>query len=334
MIIKSFSLNYEKLFEDYKIIHVYGENFHLKNEIINKVSNIYKKNDYKVRIIKEDALKSNVEILDQYLNQDSLFGEKEILVIEDATDKLLDYIKLEELEKKLILISENLQKKSALRNISEKQSFIACVACYDDDEKSLQSLLRNGLASLGVKVPSETIDQLFNINKLNRNDINSGLEKLSLITKDKKIDNETLSAFFNTTSSFDSFEISNALLMGDKKSLNKILSSFYHFTINFNEILGPLKYKINKLMDIYQFNENEKNLTNMVNNYKPPIFWKEKTIVQNQLNRWTVDELDLLLDKINDIEITCKLNYEISETIFNKFMLDIVSKKVLTNTYF
>ena len=34
MIIKSFSLNYEKLFEDYKIIHVYGENFHLKNEII------------------------------------------------------------------------------------------------------------------------------------------------------------------------------------------------------------------------------------------------------------------------------------------------------------
>ena len=35
MIIKSFSLNYEKLFEDYKIIHVYGENFHLKNEIIN-----------------------------------------------------------------------------------------------------------------------------------------------------------------------------------------------------------------------------------------------------------------------------------------------------------
>jgi DNA polymerase-3 subunit delta len=72
----------------------------------------------------------------------------------------------------------------------------------------------------------------------------------------------------------------------------------------------------------------------MVNNYKPPIFWKEKTIVQNQLNRWTIDELDLLLDKINDIEITCKLNYEISETIFNKFMLDIVSKKVLTNTYF
>ena len=92
MIIKSFSLNYEKLFEDYKIIHVYGENFHLKNEIINKVSNIYKKNDYKVRIIKEDALKSNVEILDQYLNQDSLFGEKEILIINILIDPGLIFI--------------------------------------------------------------------------------------------------------------------------------------------------------------------------------------------------------------------------------------------------
>ena len=32
MIIKSFSINYEKLFSDYKINLIYGENFHLKTE--------------------------------------------------------------------------------------------------------------------------------------------------------------------------------------------------------------------------------------------------------------------------------------------------------------
>jgi len=334
MIIKSFSINYEKLFSDYKINLIYGENFHLKTEILNKLTQIFKKNEFKTKFIKEDELLKDIEILDNYLNQDSLFGEKEILIIQEASDKLLDYINFSEIDKKLILVTNNLTKKSSLRNKAEKEKIISCIACYEDDEKALQSLLRNGLTKLGIKVPYEAIDQLFNINKLNRNDINSGLEKLELITKDKKLDSETFSSLFNTTSSFDAFEISNALLSGDKKALNKILSSFYHFSINFNEVLGPLKYKINKLIDIYEYNENETKIAVLVDTYKPPIFWKEKSIIQTQLSKWNKNELDTLLDKINEIEILCKLNYEIAETIFNKFLLDIVTKRVLTNTYF
>ena len=334
MIIKSFSINYEKLFSDYKINLIYGENFHLKTEILNKLTQIFKKNEFKTKFIKEDELLKDIEILDNYLNQDSLFGEKEILIIQEASDKLLDYINFSEIDKKLILVTNNLTKKSSLRNKAEKEKIISCIACYEDDEKTLQSLLRNGLTKLGIKVPYEAIDQLFNINKLNRNDINSGLEKLELITKDKKLDSETFSSLFNTTSSFDAFEISNALLSGDKKALNKILSSFYHFSINFNEVLGPLKYKINKLIDIYEYNENETKIAVLVDTYKPPIFWKEKSVIQTQLSKWNKNELDTLLDKINEIEILCKLNYEIAETIFNKFLLDIVTKRVLTNTYF
>lgn len=334
MIIKSFSINYEKLFSDYKINLIYGENFHLKTEILNKLTQIFKKNEFKTKFIKEDELLKDIEILDNYLNQDSLFGEKEILIIQEASDKLLDYINFSEIDKKLILVTNNLTKKSSLRNKAEKEKIISCIACYEDDEKTLQSLLRNGLTKLGIKVPYEAIDQLFNINKLNRDDINSGLEKLELITKDKKLDSETFSSLFNTTSSFDAFEISNALLSGDKKALNKILSSFYHFSINFNEVLGPLKYKINKLIDIYEYNENETKIAVLVDTYKPPIFWKEKGIIQTQLSKWNKNELDTLLDKINEIEILCKLNYEIAETIFNKFLLDIVTKRVLTNTYF
>ena len=334
MILKSFSISYEKLFSDYKINLIYGENFHLKTEILNKLTQIFKKNEFKTKFIKEDELLKDIEILDNYLNQDSLFGEKEILVIQEASDKLLDYINFSEIDKKLILVTNNLTKKSSLRNKAEKEKIISCIACYEDDEKTLQSLLRSGLTKLGIKVPYEAIDQLFNINKLNRNDINSGLEKLELITKDKKLDSETFSSLFNTTSSFDAFEISNALLSGDKKALNKILSSFYHFSINFNEVLGPLKYKINKLIDIYEYNENETKIAVLVDTYKPPIFWKEKSIIQTQLSKWNKKELDTLLDKINEIEILCKLNYEIAETIFNKFLLDIVTKRVLTNTYF
>ena len=334
MILKSFSLNYEKLFTEYKINLIYGENYHLKTEILKNLTDEFKKSNFKTRFIKEEELLKDIQILDEYLNQDNLFGENEILIIQESSDKLLDYIQLEEINKKLILVADNLQKRSELRARTEKSKVMSCIACYDDDEKTLQSLLRNGLTKIGIKVPYEAIDQLFNLNKLNRNDINSGLEKLALITKDKKIDSDILSSLFNTTSSFDAFEISNVLLSGNKKSLNKILNSFYHFSFNFNEILGPLKYKINKLIDIYEFNENETDISKLVETFKPPIFWKEKGIVQIQMKMWKKDELELLLEKINEIEILCKLNFEIAETIFNKFLIDIVSKRVLTNTYF
>ena len=219
-------------------------------------------------------------------------------------------------------------------NIAEKSKIISCIACYDDDEKTLKNLLRQGINLLGLKINNETIDQLFNLNKLNRNDVNSALEKLKLIAKEKTLDNEMLSTLFNTTSSYDAFQISNALLTGNKQELNKILSSFYHFAFNFNEIVGPLKYKINKLINIYEYDLSEKNISKLIEKYKPPVFWKEKNIIQAQMTRWNRDELVILLDKINQIEIMCKTNYEISETIFNKFLLDVVTKDVLVNTYF
>tara|TARA_B100001287_G_scaffold219523_1_gene188504 strand:- start:724 stop:1734 length:1011 start_codon:yes stop_codon:yes gene_type:complete len=334
MIIKSFSIDYEKLFETYRVNLLYGENFHLKNEIVENLCKIFKRNSYKTTFLTQEDLLKNIEILDNYINQDNLFGDKEILIIRDTTDKLLNYLNLDNLNKQILIISDNLTKNSKLRNLAEKSKIISCIACYDDDEKTLKNILRKGISLLGLKINNEVIDQLFNLNKLNRNDVNSALEKLRLIAKEGKLDNEMLSSLFNTTSSYDAFQISNALLTGNKKELNKILSSFYHFAFNFNEIIGPLKYKINKLISIYEYDLNEENISKLIEKYKPPVFWKEKSIIQTQMTRWHKDELIVLLEKINQIEIMCKTNYEISETIFNKFLLDIVTKEVLVNTYF
>ena len=79
--------------------------------------------------------------------------------------------------------------------------------------------------------------------------------------------------------------------------------------------------------------EENKNLETTILNARPPVFWKEKSVIQTQMSKWTKDELMILLEKINQIEIMCKTNYEISETIFNKFLIDIVTKNVLVNTY-
>ena len=63
MIIKSFSLDYEKLFNTYRVNLLYGENYHLKNEIIEKLNKIIKKNNYKITFLKQYYLYKNICLL-------------------------------------------------------------------------------------------------------------------------------------------------------------------------------------------------------------------------------------------------------------------------------
>ena len=50
----------EKLFETYRVNLLYGENFHLKNEIVEKLSKIFKKNRYKTTFLKQEELLKNI----------------------------------------------------------------------------------------------------------------------------------------------------------------------------------------------------------------------------------------------------------------------------------
>jgi len=104
MIIKSFSIDYEKLFETYRVNLLYGENFHLKNEIVENLCKIFKRNSYKTTFLTQEDLLKNIEILDNYINQDNLFGDKEILIIRDTTDKLLNYLNLDNLNLRYLRI--------------------------------------------------------------------------------------------------------------------------------------------------------------------------------------------------------------------------------------
>ena len=103
----------KSFFQIYKINLFYGENFHLKNEILDKLSQIFKKN-YKITFLKQEDLLKDIEILDNYVNQDNLFGDKEILIIKDATDKLLDYLNIDNFEKQIVIVSDKLPKNSKL----------------------------------------------------------------------------------------------------------------------------------------------------------------------------------------------------------------------------
>ena len=56
-----------------------------------------------------------------------------------------------------------------------------------------------------------------------------------------------------------------------------------------------------------------------IDNYKPPIFWKEKPIIEKQLNKWSLHNLSRSLDNIHFSSILVRKNVSVSYCSFHGF---------------
>ena len=52
-------------------------------------------------------------------------------------------------------------------------------------------------------------------------------------------------------------------------------------------IIRTLLLKSKRLLEIKKINNSNKNIDQIISNYKPPIFWKDKEIVKNQASKWS-----------------------------------------------
>lgn len=334
MLFKSFNINIKEILKK-NFFLLYGENYALITELEKKITSELA---LQFRLIKkkyqEDYLIDNDELINQLIKTNNLFEEQEIIIISNATDKILNILDsgtINNYEKKIIFLSDILNKKSKLRDLAEKSPNFACIACYNDTPEQLRVILSQRLKEFKVSTSQELINSIFEKNFITRQDINDGLEKIQLLQKTTLINEEMLKNIFYSSAENDNFEIINYCLLGDKKNINKILTNIYFQGINFNEIIAALKYKINKLIDILKSNNKNLNTEQLINNYKPPIFWKEKNLVKAQLNRWNIKELQKLQNIIFETEIQCKKNYDISSTILQQFIITVSTKNFLEN---
>ena len=87
-------------------------------------------------------------------------------------------------------------------------------------------------------------------------------------------------------------------------------------------ITRTLLNKLKRLIKLSKdFNEN-KSLDKTISNAKPPIFWKDKEIVKQQINNWSPNQINKAIVNINEIELQIKKNYTNPVNIISNFILD------------
>ena len=187
MIIKNFEL--EKINSSNLNIHlIYGNNEGIKQDII---SNFYTKN-YKGEVLKYDEaeiLNNKDEFISSLLNK-SLFETEKLIIISRGTDKLTtvidEVLDRQEIGAKIIIKSSNLEKKSKLRNLFEKEKKVICTPVYEDDSRSLNFIINNFLKDYKLSLSQEIKNILIERSNGDRINLKNELSKLKNLSITKK----------------------------------------------------------------------------------------------------------------------------------------------------
>ena len=334
MIIKSYEVKKNKpVFPKNNFYLLYGENYGLKKDIKKFISTEIKQKGESIEILSlyEPEILENDENFYNFVYSGSLFGNKKIITIYESTDKIIE--KINDVYKKysekiyLIFFSEILEKKSKLRNFFEKNKKTICIPCYLDNEKDLEIIAQSEFKKNNIAISREALNLLIEVSNSDRNNLRNEIEKIkSYSMNKKKIKLNEIKLLTNFSGNYKSDSLVNECLCGNISQYKKIASELYLNTINQVLLLRILSSKIQRLHKIKEQVNKLDSLDNLINTSKPAIFWKEKPLVKKQLSIWSLDDLKKMISEINNTELLCKKNPQISKFIFFNFFSEICKK--------
>ena len=322
MIIKSYEIGKINL-KNNKLILLYGKNEGLKNETIKKLI----QNDNQVFSYDEKEILDNENNFVENISSKSLFEQEKFILIKRTTDKILKII--ESLNSKnfedtiIILNSDNLEKKSKLRSFFEKDKKLVCVPFYPDNDQILSKLTYNFLRDKKILISPSNINLIVNKCNGDREKLINELKKIEYFSKNgKKINNENISKLINLSENHSISELIDNYFVKNKKKIISILNEN-----NFNNedcilITRTFIVKAKKLLSLSTEFETNNNIDLTISSAKPPIFWKEKEIIKQQVQKWNPKNIKQLIYELSQIELQIKKNINNSIILITDFILN------------
>ena len=324
MIVKYFDLK-KSIIQNKKFFLLYGKNEGLIEETIkNSLKPILPKNVFNYE--EKEILDDNDSFKEKLINK-SFFDNEKLIIVKRTTDKLFKLI--EELIPKniedisIIFIANTLDKRSKIRNFFEKSDNTICTPFYEDNIQTLSIIAQKFLREKKINISQQDLNILAERAKGDRINLTNELEKISNFSINKKnISIDEILKLSNLSENYDISELVDSSLSKNKKKLHKIMNEN-----NFNQedcvlILRVLLSKLKRLLTLYLDPNIKTNTEKALSSYKPPIFWKDKEIIRQQIKILDIEKTKELVHKTNEIELVVKKNPSISINVTTDFILN------------
>ena len=305
----------------------YGENEGQKIDVIQSDFHEFtKENTYKYS---EKDIIENKQIFFENIYSKSFFENEKLILISDVSDKILNLMQ-EIIESNMndvviILIAKRLDKKSKLRNYFEKEKIVLIVPFYEDTPQTLLSIAKKILFENKINLSSENINLIIERSQGDRINLKNELQKIiNLSQNNKKLELEDILKLTNLSENYSAGELVDNCLSKNKKRTLNILNENIPSSEDNILIIRTFLIKLKRLRKLRLNLKENNNIDQAINSFKPPIFWKDKNVIKQQIKIWELNDIENFIVDLNNTESLIKKNPQISNQIINNMILDKV----------
>ena len=319
-------------FDNINIIFLYGNNLGLVELLYKKTLDVLKINindPFNVSKIDGEQFKDCPwELLDN-INTLSIFSEKKFILLDlmhisiskNIENIILKALEIESNNYLLLIKCGNLKQSTFTKHFQNNKNSII-VPCYEEKLKTIYSEISNLFSKHKLYFKDDFINNLtvkFNSDSLNNK---MEIEKLdSFLTNNKNVTKEMIFALISRNEDVNFNKVVEYCVNGN---VSASLNYFERIYDNQSSSITLIKMFVShfKLIEkILLLAQNNKNLINVIENIRPPIFFKKKEFVIFQCKVWNLRLINIVLNRLINLEIKCKLNNLMEKTIISQFIL-------------
>lgn len=287
---------------------------------------------FRISEVSSSALARDQGLFFEEVEARSLTGQRRVLIINDADDRLTKGLVRVLSETKsdtfLVLCADNLESRSSLRKAFEAQSYLAAIACYADEGASLEAVITQHLSTLNMRPSPETVAWLVEYLGCDRGITRQELDKLALyVEADGRttIEVEDARLCIGDSSVLAAEDLAVRLADGHVDASQYLLTRLAQDGMSGVALLRIVARYFQRLHLVSGALRRGYDVSGALGLLKPQVFWKIRDAFVRQAQAWSVGRLGHALDILLTAEIACKTTTLPEQIVVSRAFLRLAS---------
>lgn len=277
----------------------------------------------------DDAdVESDPERLSLELMTVPMFGGRKIVRAETGrrinTQMLKPFLEAQSLAGVLIVEAGNLKKDDSLRTAFEKSANAAAIACYQDDERSIDSIIHDVLTQHNLSISSGARLQLISRLGADRALSRGEIEKLALYARGKReITEDDVEAVVADAAELTLDRVANTAAAGERLRAVEELHRALAAGESAQAIILALQRHFARLHRLHAIVGSGKSVDQAIRDFRPPIHFKQADAIKAQLRLWRSEPLEKALLGISQTARSARRSSNLEDLLAERLVLSL-----------
>ncbi len=266
---------------------------------------------FRVAEVSSATLRDDPALLADEAAAIALTGGRRVVRIRNATDSatgpIADFLEESPGDALVVVQAGALNARSKLRKLFEDAKNAAAIACYADDERALDHVIRDTLGSEGISVSNEAMDYLTANLGADRGLSRAELEKLALyVGPGGKVEYDDAISSVGNSSALSIDDVIFAAAGGNGLAADRALTRSYQEGVNPVTVLRALGRHLMRLQLARAKIDEGVPVDSALKSLRPPVFFKLSAAFRQQLRVWSSRNISRALMLVLEAEQHCK----------------------------